>query len=112
MCNRMVTLSSKKSDAVFRAIADPTRRQILGLLRNGQLSVGAIAQNFRTSRPAISKHLRTLRSAGLVSSRRQGTARMVDLNATPLRAVNAWLHDYEAFWGESLRNLKRHVEGD
>ena len=37
---------------------------------------------------------------------------MVDLNATPLRAVNAWLHDYEAFWGESLRNLKRHVEGD
>jgi len=97
---------------VFRAIADPTRRQILGLLRGGQHTVGEIAANFRMSRPAISKHLRLLRSVGLVVTSRDGTARICELNAKPLRAVGDWLHDYEAFWGESLRSLKRHVEED
>ena len=61
----MVT-SSARRDAVFRAIADPTRREILTLLRDGRRSVGELASNFSQSRPAISKHLRSLRSAGLV----------------------------------------------
>jgi DNA-binding transcriptional ArsR family regulator len=100
----------KPAEAVFRAIADPTRREILGLLRGGRRSVGEIAANFRTSRPAISKHLRLLRSAGLVVARRQGTARICELNAKPLRAVDDWLRDYEAFWSDSLRRLKRYVE--
>jgi DNA-binding transcriptional ArsR family regulator len=100
----------KQRDVVFRAIADPTRRDILALLRGGRHSVGELASNFRTSRPAISKHLRLLRSAGLVVTRRQGTARICELNASPLRAVNDWLRDYEAFWEESLRALKRYVE--
>ena len=99
-----------RRDAVFRAIADPTRREILGLLRRGRRSVGDIAQNFRTSRPAISRHLRVLRSAGLVVARRDGTARICELNAAPLRAVDDWLHDYQAFWRASLRSLKSHVE--
>lgn len=98
--------------AVFRAIADPTRREILSLLRRGPHTVGAIAANFRTSRPAISKHLRLLRSVGLVATRQDGTARVCQLNARPLRAVSEWLRDYEAFWGESLRSLKRYVEED
>jgi DNA-binding transcriptional ArsR family regulator len=98
--------------AVFRAIADPTRREILALLRGGRRSVGEIAGNFRTSRPAISRHLRVLRAAGLVVARRDGTARICELNAKPLRAVDDWLRDYQAFWGESLRNLKRFVEED
>lgn len=95
---------------MFRAIADPTRREILRLLRDARHTVGEIAANFRTSRPAISKHLRVLRAAGLVVSRKDGTANICALNPRPLRAVDAWLRDYEAFWGESMRGLKAYVE--
>ena len=106
----MVTISRKQSAAVFRAIADPTRREILRLLRGGESTVGSIAANFRTSRPAISKHLRLLRSAGLVATRKHGTTRICQLKARPLAAVSEWVRDYEAFWQESLRNLKQFVE--
>src|SRR5690348_9827005 len=106
----MVTIKHKRNDAAFRAIADPTRREILGLLRGGAHTVGEIAVNFQTSRPAISKHLRLLRSAGLVVTRKNGTARVCRLNAKPLRAVSTWLREYEAFWGESLRGLKNYIE--
>lgn len=106
----MVTVKRKQCDAVFRALADPTRREILSLLRGGRQTVGEIAGNFRTSRPAISKHLRLLRSAGLVVTHQDGTARICDLNAKPLRAINDWLRDYEAFWNENLRSLKNYVE--
>lgn len=106
----MVTLNSKRREAVFRAIADPTRRRILGLLRDRRHTVNEIAANFRTSRPAISRHLRVLRSAGLVVTKQNGAARICTLNAKPLRAVRDWLSDYDAFWGESLRSLKRYVE--
>jgi len=112
----MVTMSMaaarRRNEAVFRAIADPTRREILRLLRGRGRTVGEIAGNFRTSRPAISKHLRLLRSAGLVVTHAHGTARICELNARPLRAVDDWLRDYEAFWGESLRRLKTYVEED
>src|ERR1700681_3620398 len=100
-----MAITRRRQEAVFRAIADPTRREILGLLRGGRRTVGAIARNFRTSRPAISKHIRMLRSAGLVTTRKDGTARICQLNGNPLRAVNDWLRDYETFWDESLRNL-------
>jgi DNA-binding transcriptional ArsR family regulator len=106
----MVTIRHKQRDAVFRTIADPTRREILSLLRGGQQTVGEIAANFRTSRPAISKHLRLLRSAGLVATRRQGAARICALNAKPLRAVDDWIRDYQAFWTTSMRELKNYVE--
>ncbi len=106
----MVTIGRKQRDAVFRAIADPTRREILSLLRTRRQSVGEIAQNFSTSRPAISKHLRLLRSAGLVVTDQEGTARICELNAKPLGAINDWLQDYEAFWNENLRSLKNYVE--
>jgi len=108
----MATNRPKASAAVFRAIADPTRREILALLRGRRRSVGEIAGKFRTSRPAISKHLRVLRTAGLIVARRDGTARICELDARPLRAVDDWLRDYAVFWGESLRNLKRFVEED
>ncbi len=106
----MVTIGNKRQDTVFRAIADPTRRQILNLLRGRPQTVGQIAANFRTSRPAISKHLRLLRSAGLVVTHKHGAARICGLNAEPLRTVNDWLRDYEMFWGKTLRNLKKFVE--
>jgi DNA-binding transcriptional ArsR family regulator len=106
----MVTVRRQKRDVVFRAIADPSRRKILALLRDRQQTVGEIAGNFSTSRPAISKHLRLLRSAGLVVTNQRGTARICELNAKPLRAINDWLQEYEAFWNENLRSLKNYVE--
>ena len=106
----MVTLTRRQSEAVFKVIADPTRREILGLLRTKSRSVGDIASKFRTSRPAISKHLRLMRGAGLVTTQKVGTTTICKLNARPLRAVNQWLHDYEIFWDDSLRNLKKFVE--
>jgi DNA-binding transcriptional ArsR family regulator len=100
-----------KRDAVFRAIADPTRREILNLLRGQQQTVGELAGHFRMSRPAVSKHLRLLRSAGLVGDKRQGAARVCHLNAKPLRAVHDWLSDYETFWNATLHSLKNYLEG-
>ena len=106
----MVTIRQSRDDVVFRAIADPTRREILKLLRHGRLTVGEIAANFRASRPAISKHLRLLRTAGLVISSKNGTASVCGLNPKPLKTVNDWLEDYRVLWRESLRKLKRYVE--
>ena len=108
--NRMVANKSRQHEAVFRAISDPTRRQILGILRGGRQTVGEIASNFRISRPAISKHLRLLHAAGLVVTRKQGTASLCSLDAKPLRAVDDWLRDYETFWSDSLRSLKKYME--
>jgi DNA-binding transcriptional ArsR family regulator len=99
----MVTLNSRRHEAVFRAIADPTRREILGMLRARPHSVGEIAANFRTSRPAISKHLRLLRTVGLVATTQSGTARICALNAEPLRAVSDWVSDYEAYWARPCK---------
>lgn len=104
----MVTNAARS--AVFRAVADPTRREILRLLRGGRLSVGEIAGNFRASRPAISKHLRLLRDAGLVRTHQRGVTRLCELNATPLREIHDWLREYERYWSRELRNLKHFVE--
>ena len=103
----MVTINRRRHEAVFRAIADPTRREILGMLRARPHSVGEIAANFCTSRPAISQHLRLLRTVGLVATTQSGTARICALNAEPLRAVSDWVSDYEAYWGKTLQSLKR-----
>ncbi|MGH8297505.1 MAG: ArsR/SmtB family transcription factor [Steroidobacteraceae bacterium] len=105
----MVT-NELRHQAVFRAIADPTRRRILGLLRQRPHTVGELAGNFRTSRPAISKHLRLLRQAGLVVAHPRGTASVCQLNARPLQAVGDWLQDYHAFWKSTLRDLKKYLE--
>ncbi len=100
----------RQRDAVFRALADPTRREILGILRSGRQTVGGIAGNFRMSRPAISKHIHQLHRAGLVETRSEGTTTVCTLNAKPLREVGTWLQGYEAFWTASLENLKKYLE--
>ena len=112
MIVNMVVLNPKRREAVFRAIADPTRREILGLLRHRKHTVGELAGNFRTSRPAISTHLRLLRRVGLVVTKNEGTARICQLNAEPLRVVDAWLREYEECWAKSLQCRKRYVEED
>src|SRR5271163_1737536 len=99
MRNRSVThLSSSSSlassEATFHALADPTRRAVLDLLRRGSQPAGQIAEAFPISRPAISKHLRQLRKARLVVESRRGRHRFYHLNAEPLKAVDAWLEEY------------------
>jgi DNA-binding transcriptional ArsR family regulator len=99
-----------QAQAVFRALSDPTRREILALLRGSRRSVGELAANFRMSRPGVSKHVRLLRSAGLIVTRQNGAASICELNAGPLRAVDDWLRDYETFWEHKLHTLKTFVE--
>jgi DNA-binding transcriptional ArsR family regulator len=113
MRNRSVTYSPALiQEATFQALADPTRRAVLDLLRRGSQPAGAIAQAFPVSRPAISRHLRLLRRAHLVREHRQGRYRVYDLNPEPLRAVDSWLEQYRTFWTMSLNNLKSFVESE
>jgi len=107
MRHRSVTYSP---ETTFSALADPTRRAVLDLLRKGSQPAGQIAQAFPVSRPAISKHLRLLRRARLVQERREGRHRLYQLNAEPLRAVASWLDEYRNFWQTSLTSLKTFVE--
>jgi DNA-binding transcriptional ArsR family regulator len=109
MRHRSVTYSP---EATFSALADPTRRAVLDLLRQGSQPAGQIAQAFPVSRPAISKHLRLLRRAHLVQEHRQGRHRFYHLNPAPLKAVDSWLEQYRAFWTASLTNLKAFVESE
>ena len=99
-------------DAAFGALADPTRRAVLDLLRAGTRPAGDIARAFTVSRPAISKHLRILRRAHLVEERREGRHRMYHLNPEPLKAIDSWLNQYRQFWTASLNNLKAFVEAE
>jgi len=96
----------------FKAVADPTRRAILDLLRRGQRPVTEIARIFPVSRPAVSKHLRLLREARLVREHRAGRLRIYQLSPTPLRDVDHWLAHYRHFWQRKLLNLKRYVEAE
>lgn len=99
-------------DAAFNALADPTRRAVLDLLRTGTRPAGEIARAFPISRPAISKHLKILRRAHLVEERREGRHRFYQLNPEPLKSVDAWLDEYRRFWTASLENLKSFVEAE
>lgn len=87
-------------DAVFSALADPTRRAILARLTLGDAPVAALAAPFRMSQPAVSRHLRVLEEAGLISRSRRATARISHLEAKPLREATAWLAEYQRFWDE------------
>ena len=102
--------SSSIPPDVYRAIADPTRRAILDHLRAGPAPVNSLASRFSQSRPAISKHLRVLRSAHLVRERRCGRERRYSLEPEPLRDVARWIEEYRAFWQTNLNSLKRHLE--
>ena len=115
MRDRSVTYSasaSRTSEATFQALADPTRRAMLDLLRRGSQPAGQIAGAFPVSRPAISKHLRLLRRAHLVREHREGRNRVYELNPEPLRAVDSWIEQYRVFWAHSLNKLKAFVEAE
>lgn len=106
----MVT-QSRPTGTVFGAVADPTRRAILDLLCEGELSAGQIALHFPVSRPAISRHLRVLRGAGLLREHREARSRRYSLDPAPLAQVDRWLNAYRVHWSARLHDLKRYVEG-
>src|SRR5580658_11155624 len=90
---------------VFGALADPTRRAILTRLADGEATVAELAEPFAMSQPAVSKHLKVLEQAGLISRNRRATARLSRLEAEPLREVTTWLARYQRFWDESHERL-------
>lgn len=97
--------SSVHLDAVFSALADPTRRAILTRLAKGEASVNEIAAPFEMSQPAVSKHLRVLERAGLVARNVDKQRRPARLKAAPMAAAVAWLEEFERFWSSSFDQL-------
>src|SRR3989442_1406682 len=93
-------------DEVFGALADPTRRAILTRLTKGEASVLELAEPFAVSQPAISRHLKVLERAGLISRTRRATARLSHLRAEPLRQATVWLSGYREYWEQSYERLE------
>jgi len=108
----MPVARAPKAQPVFVAVADATRRSVIGLLADGELPAGEIAGHFRISRPAVSQHLKVLRDAGLVSVRRRGRSRLYRLEGAPLHAVYDWSARYERFWNGKLRNLAAFLDSE
>ncbi len=97
-------------EQTFKAIADPTRRAIIGLLAEKERAAGDVARRFAISRPAIAKHLKILREGGIVVTRRDGRERFNRLNPEGLKMIFDWIAHYERFWDEKLLSLKKAAE--
>lgn len=104
-------MGSDRLSLVFGALADPIRRAILTRLAEGAATVAELAAPFQVSQPAISRHLKVLENAGLVSRTRRATARLSRLEAEPLREVTTWLARYQRFWDESHERLDELLAG-
>jgi DNA-binding transcriptional ArsR family regulator len=101
--------TSTQLDQVFSALADPTRRAILARLAAGEATVNELVAPFDLSQPTISKHLKVLEQAGLVSRSREAQFRPVRLNAAPMASAAEWLGGYRRFWEESFDRLDEYV---
>lgn len=95
---------------IFAALADPTRRAILARLTQGEATVKELAEPFNISLPAVTKHLKVLQRAGLITQSREAQWRPCRLEAAPLREVNDWLERYRQFWDESLDRLDEYLK--
>jgi DNA-binding transcriptional ArsR family regulator len=101
----------KNTDVSYHAISDGTRRRILDMLQEENLTAGAIARRFRyISRPAVSKHLAVLRRSRLVLIRKQGRERIYVLNAPPLKEIADWVGRYRSGWRQQLGSFKKNIE--
>ena len=98
--------------ALFEILSEPNRRRVLDLLRDHELTVGELVDALDMSQPAVSKHLRVLREAGLVEARIDAQRRIYSLRAEPLVEVDAWLAPYRKFWRGRLASLQRHLASD
>jgi DNA-binding transcriptional ArsR family regulator len=96
--------------SAYTALAEPHRRQILDLLRRGERPAGELVQMLELSQPGVSKHLKVLKDAGLVSVRPDGKRRLYALRPDALADVAQWLEPYRAFWSNHLDQLERHLE--
>ena len=96
----------------FDVLAEPNRRRILDLLRDGERPVGELVEALAVSQPVVSKHLRVLHDADLVARRREGRHQMYSLQVEPMAEAFEWLSRYRRFWRSQLKRLKRHVEED
>jgi len=96
--------------SAYGALAEPHRRQILDLLREGEQPAGTLVEHLALSQPGVSKHLKVLREAGLVTVRVDGKRRLYALRVEPLAEVDAWLAHYRALWPKRLDALERHLE--
>ena len=95
---------------VFQAIADPTRREIIGLLARNTLNLNAVAENFDISRPAISRHIRILTECGLVRIRKEGRERYCEAQMEKLSEVTSWVDQYRQFWDSKFKSLDQYLE--
>jgi len=102
--------SALQSPDVYRAVSDPTRRQMLDLLRRGERTASELAAPFDISQPAASQHLRVLRDAGIVIVRKEGRQRIYRLEPGPLRQVFEWSQYFEKFWKQKLAALGRELD--
>ena len=102
--------SPSRLDATFAALADPTRRAILAKLAKGEASVKDLAKPFNMTQPAISKHLKVLERAGLISRGRDAQRRLSRIEAKPLREATKWLENYRQFWDKSFQELDSLLE--
>jgi DNA-binding transcriptional ArsR family regulator len=107
---KLLSYANPQLDATFSALADPTRRAILARLTVGQASVMELAEPFAMTQPAISKHLKVLERAGLISRGRDAQRRPCRLEANRLAEANGWLEDYRRFWEESFERLDTVLE--
>jgi DNA-binding transcriptional ArsR family regulator len=98
--------------SVFDVLAEPSRRRILDLLRDGEQPVGSLVEGLALAQPAVSKHLRVLRDAGLVRVRPEGPTRWYSVRAEPLAELDEWLAPYRRLWAGALDRLERHLEED
>lgn len=106
----MVTNSPATDRSVFDAIADPTRRAILDVVRHGETGAGELADRFPISRPAIARHVRILKQAGLLGVRKEAQRRFYSLRPGALAEIDRWLEPYRVFWSARLVDIKRYVE--
>lgn len=97
---------------VFQAIADPTRREIIGLVAGNPMNLNAVAENFKISRPAISKHVRILRECGLIKIKREGRERLCEADLSKLKEVSDWTNKYRAFWNTKLDALENFLKSE
>jgi DNA-binding transcriptional ArsR family regulator len=96
--------------STFEVLAEPTRRRILDLLRDGERSVGELVDRLTLSQPGVSKHLRVLRDAGLVEVRIEAQRRWYGLRPEPLTEIDAWLEPYRRLWAQHLDALEQHLD--
>ncbi|CAN7223216.1 metalloregulator ArsR/SmtB family transcription factor [Pararhizobium sp. LjRoot235] len=103
-------MTPDRLSTTLSALADPTRRAILARLASGEASVNELAEPFAMSLPAVSKHLKVLEKAGLISRGREAQWRPCKLEAGPLKDLNAWLENYRRFWDESFDRLDLYLQ--